>query len=265
MTQITPKIPVMILCGGMGTRLREETEYLPKPMVPIGGRPILWHIMKGFAAYGCVDFVLCLGYKGEKIREYFLNYHAINTDFTIDLGRNGGLQFHDGHHESGWRVTLADTGIDSMTGARVARAARYISGDRFFLTYGDGVANVNIADLVRHHEASGAVGTVTGITPSSRFGEIVADDHRVRSFSEKPRMHEGLINGGFFLFERKFFDYVSVDAGCILEREPLERLVVDGGLSVFKHQGFWQCMDTYRDYQLLEQLWQSGEAHWKVW
>jgi glucose-1-phosphate cytidylyltransferase len=257
---------VMILCGGMGTRLREETEILPKPMVEIGGgRPILWHIMKGYAAAGFSDFILCLGYKGLKIREYFLNYEAMHSDCTIELGRRESLVIHDGHQEASWRVTLVDTGLESQTGARLARAAKYVETDRFMLTYGDGVSNVDLAALLKFHERQRTIGTVTGVRPSSRFGELIAADAKVTSFSEKPRMHQGLINGGFFVFSRRFFDYVGPHADCVLEREPLERLVADGELSVFVHDGFWQCMDTPRDVQMLKQLWDSGQADWKTW
>ena len=261
-----PRVPVMILCGGMGTRLREETEILPKPMVEIGGgRPILWHIMKGYAAAGFSDFILCLGYKGSKIREYFLNYEAMHSDCTIELGRRESLVIHDGHQESNWRVTLVDTGLETQTGARVARAARYVDTDRFMLTYGDGVSNVDLAGLLAFHEQQRTIGTVTGVRPSSRFGELIAAGGKVCSFSEKPRMHQGLINGGFFVFSRRFFDYVGPQADCVLEREALERLVADGELSVFVHDGFWQCMDTPRDVLLLKQLWESGQADWKMW
>lgn len=258
-------IPVMILCGGMGTRLREETEYLPKPMVDIGGRPVLWHIMKGYAAHGFTDFILCLGYKGQKIREYFLDYEAMHSDFTIELGSKDRIQFHGRHEEVGWRVTVVDTGLETMTGARIARALPQVSGDRFMLTYGDGVADVDVPALVRFHEAQACVATVTGVRPSSRFGELLATGDRVSAFSEKPRMHEGLINGGFFVFERRVADYLSADEGCVLEREPMERLAAEGQLAVYRHEGFWQCMDTYRDYQHLKQQWESGRAAWKTW
>ena len=258
-------IPVMILCGGMGTRLREETELLPKPMVEIGGRPMLWHIMKGYAAHGFTDFILCLGYKGHKIREYFLHYEAMHSDFTIELGDRDRLEFHDRHHEAGWRVTVVDTGIETMTGARIMRALKHVTGDRFMLTYGDGVADIDLPALVRCHEVQGRVATVTGVRPSSRFGELFAAGDRVTTFSEKPRMHEGLINGGFFVFERRVADYLSLDPGCVLEAEPMERLAADGQLAVYRHEGFWQCMDTYRDLQQLKQRWESGDAAWKTW
>jgi glucose-1-phosphate cytidylyltransferase len=258
-------IKTVILCGGMGTRLREETEYRPKPMVEIGGRPILWHIMKSYAAHGFTDFVICLGYKGEQIKEYFLNYEAMNNDFTVELGHPESIAYHDGHQEKGWKVTLVDTGIQTMTGARVKRAGRYLTGDRFMLTYGDGVSDVNLRGLLAFHDQAGTLATVTGVHPRSRFGELLVNGSRVRQFSEKPETHEGLINGGFFVFERRVLDYLSDEPGCVLEREPLERLACDGQLSVYRHRGFWQCMDTYRDYQHLNTLWESGGAEWKTW
>jgi glucose-1-phosphate cytidylyltransferase len=255
----------LILCGGMGTRLREETEYRPKPMVEIGGRPILWHIMKCYAAHGFTDFVLCLGYKGETIKEYFLNYEAMNNDFTVELGKPNAVGYYDAHGENGWRVTLADTGLQTMTGARIKRASRYVSGERFMVTYGDGVADVDLRGLVAFHEQAKALVTVTGVHPSSRFGELLVEGNRVEQFSEKPQTHKGLINGGFFVFERKALEYLSDDADCVLEREPLERLAQAGQLAVYQHAGFWQCMDTYRDYQHLNHLWESGGAEWKQW
>ena len=255
----------LILCGGMGTRLREETEYRPKPMVEIGGRPILWHIMKCYAAHGFTDFVLCLGYRGDAIKEYFLNYEAMNNDFTVELGKANAVAYHDAHGENGWRVTLVDTGLQTMTGARIKRASRHVHGDRFMVTYGDGVSNVDLRKLVAFHERTGTLATVTGVHPSSRFGELLVDGHRVSQFSEKPQTHKGLINGGFFVFERRALEYLSDDVDCVLEREPLERLANDGQLSVYQHAGFWQCMDTYRDYQHLNQLWDSGGAEWKRW
>ena len=259
------RVQTVILCGGMGTRLREETEYRPKPMIEIGGRPILWHIMKGYAVHGFTDFVICLGYKGETIKEYFLNYEAMNNDFTVELGRPESLAFHDAHQENGWRVTLVDTGHAMMTGARVKRAAKYLTGDRFMLTYGDGVSNVDLRRLLAFHEQAGTLATVTGVHPSSRFGELLVTGARVDQFSEKPRTHAGIINGGFFVFERKALEYLSDDPSCVLESEPLERLAADGQLSVYLHDGFWQCMDTYRDYQQLNQLWDAGGAPWKQW
>jgi len=258
------QVPVLILCGGLGTRLREETEYRPKPMVEIGGRPILWHIMRTYAAHGFRDFVLLAGYRASQIKEYFLNYEALRRDFTITLGQHHAIEFHDGHGDENWRVTIADTGVPTMTGARIKRAARYVTGPRFMLTYGDGVADINITALMQAHMASGRVGTVTGVRPPSRYGELELDGARVTTFNEKPQLHEGVINGGFFVFERSFLDHLSEDSSCVLEREPLERLAAAGQLGVFRHDGFWQCMDTYRDSLMLNQLWDTGAAPWKV-
>jgi glucose-1-phosphate cytidylyltransferase len=256
---------VMILCGGMGTRLREETEIRPKPMVEIGGRPILWHIMKSYAVQGFTEFIVCLGYKGERIKEYFLDYEAMNNDFTVELGRRQSIEIHRGQEEHSWRVTLADTGYATMTGGRIRRAAKYLTGDRFMLTYGDGVSNVDLRRLLDFHLQQRTLATVTGVHPASRFGELLVSGERVRQFSEKPQTHDGVINGGFFVLERGALEYLSDDPSCVLEGEPLERLAAAGQLSVYRHEGFWQCMDTYRDYQLLNQLWESGGAEWKRW
>ncbi|MBE7480993.1 MAG: glucose-1-phosphate cytidylyltransferase [Polyangiaceae bacterium] len=255
----------VILCGGRGTRLREETEHKPKPMIELGGKPIIWHIMKMFAAHGITDFVLCLGYKGDVIKEYFLRYEAMSSDFTITLGRADQIEFHTPHSESGWRITLADTGPDAMTGARVKRVQRYVGNERFFLTYGDGVSDVDLDAVVRFHESHGQLGTVTGVRPPGRFGELAVEGDRVTSFSEKPPTAGGLINGGFFVFEPAFFDYLSSADDCILERAPLEQLSRDGRLQVYRHEGFWQCVDTFRDYELLNSLWNSGSPPWRVW
>ena len=262
---MTGVIPTLILCGGFGTRLREETEYRPKPMVEIGGRPILWHIMKSYSVHGFTDFVLLIGYRGERIREYFLNYEAMHRDFTITLGQPKSLKFHNDQQDEAWRITIVDTGLHTMTGARVKRAASHIAGRRFMVTYGDGVADIDVRGLLRAHERSGRLATVTGVRPPSRFGELVVEGDRVAQFSEKPQMQEGFVNGGFFVFEPGALDYLSDDPGCVLEREPLERLTHDGQLTVFQHTGFWQCMDTYRDFQLLNQLWDSGKAPWRTW
>ena len=262
---VSEQMKVVILCGGRGTRFREETEHRPKPMVDIGGKPILWHIMKHFAHHGLKDFVLCLGYKGERIKEYFLHYEAMNSDLTVTLGRGGSVALESRHAEDGWKITLADTGLDSLTGARVKRVARYLENGPFMLTYGDGVSDVDIGKLLAFHKASGTIGTVTGVSPPGRFGELSLHGDRVTSFTEKPEVGGGFINGGFFVFERAFLDYLSADESCILEREPLERLSRDGQLSVFRHPGFWQCIDTYRDYSLVSDLWSSGKAPWKTW
>jgi len=256
---------VVILCGGQGTRLREETEYRPKPMVTIGERPILWHIMKGYAHHGFREFVLCLGYKGDHIKEYFYDYEVLNNDFTVELGAERKVEVHRNHDEVGWKVTLADTGEHAMTGARVKRVARFLDGDRFMLTYGDGVADLDVQALLRFHESHGKIGTVTGVHPIARFGELRLDDGRVAAFNEKPQLKDNYINGGFFVFERAFLDYLDEDAGCILEREPLERLVADGQLMTYVHDGFWHCMDTFRDFKLLNEWWAGGAAPWKIW
>lgn len=255
---------VVILCGGMGTRIREYTESIPKPMVRIGGVPILLHIMQMYAAAGMNEFVLCLGYLGHEIRDYFLHYEANNRDFTVELGRPGSVQYHgDLASDPGWKVTLVETGAATMTGARLARAAKYLSpGETFAVTYGDGVADIPLADVLTFHRASGRTATVTGVRPPSRFGEIEHDRGLVKSFNEKPQVGSGLINGGFFFFEHAFLNYLSTEPSCILEREPLERCVHEGQLSVFEHAGFWQCMDTYRDWERLEAYWKNGDAPW---
>ncbi|RMF84372.1 MAG: glucose-1-phosphate cytidylyltransferase [Planctomycetota bacterium] len=258
----------VILCGGRGTRLREHTETRPKPMVEIGGRPILWHIMKYYAHFGVRDFVLCLGYLGHVIKDYFLNYQSMNSDVTVELGRVSKLTYHSlPHAEDGWKVTLADTGHDAQTGARVKRVSRYVLGHgTFAMTYGDGVSNVDLNAALRFHRAHGGLATITGVRPPSRYGELIARNGRVAAFSEKPQTGQGMINGGFFLFEPEFLDYIDDDdEGCMLERAPLERCAADGKLFVYEHTDFWQCMDTYRDWQRLEQLWQSGAAPWRVW
>lgn len=257
---------VVILCGGKGTRLREETELRPKPMVYIGDRPILWHIMKLYAHYGHNEFILCLGYKGEVIKNYFLNYQALTSDFTLAIGRSFGPVFHNSPPEEGWTVTLADTGLESQTGARVSRIRKYIRGDRFMLTYGDGLSDLDINKLIQFHLSHGKIGTVTGVRPPSRFGELGVDANgRVYEFNEKPQATAGLINGGFFVFERAIFDYLSDDESLVLEREPLQKLARDGQMVSYEHTGFWQPMDTYREYEYLNHLWATGKAPWKVW
>lgn len=255
---------VAVLCGGQGTRLREETEFRPKPLIDVGGRPILWHIMKTYAHYGFRDFVLCLGYRGNMIKEYFLNYEAMNNDFTICLGAMSEIRYHGLHDEQDFRVTLADTGADAMTGGRVKAIERYIDGDTFMLTYGDGVADVNICELLKFHQSHGKIATVTTVPPVSRFGILdVKESGRVTKFMEKPRS-EGWANAGYFIFNRRIFDYLS-GPQCILEREPLEKLVAEDQLMAYQHDGFFYAMDTYREYQHLNELWSKGQAPWKVW
>jgi glucose-1-phosphate cytidylyltransferase len=257
---------VVLLCGGKGTRLREETELKPKPMVAVGTKPIVWHIMKTFAAQGFNEFVLCLGYKGDVIKRWFLNYETENADFTMTLGkRDHGVEFHSNHHEEGWKITLADTGEDAMTGARVRKVAKYLGDEPFFLTYGDGVSDVDVRALLKFHREHGKLATVTGVRPPGRFGELALDGDAVSSFQEKPESGGGFINGGFFVMEPGALSYLTTDDSCILEREPLEKMSHDGQLMMFRHQGFWQCVDTYRDLTLVNDLWSRGRAPWKLW
>ena len=260
----SPIMKVVILCGGFGTRLREETEIKPKPMVEIGGKPILWHIMKTFAHHGYDEFVLCLGYRGDTIKNYFLNYAQLNNDFTVELG-TGDIQVHHNHEETNWKVTLVNTGPNAMTGARIKRIENYIDGDEFLLTYGDGVTDLNINELVDFHRSRNKIGTVTGVAPPSHYGELDVSGDDVISFQEKPDRKDYFISGGYFVFNRTIFNYLTADDDCVLERAPLEKLSKDGQLSVYSYKGFWQCMDTYRDYMFLNELWDQGEAKWKVW
>ena len=255
---------VVLLAGGLGTRLREETEYRPKPMVNIGTKPILWHIMKTYDHYGFNDFIICLGYKGQVIKEYFLNYEVMNSDFTVNLGKRDKLLIHNGHSESDWTITLADTGEKTHTGGRIKKIEKYVKEDTFLLTYGDAVCDVNISDLLKFHRAHGKIGTVTGIHLHSRFGELHIDSHCVKRFSEKPESKE-YVNGGFFVFNRKFFSYLTESDECTLENEPLNQLTQEGELMVYPHEGFWQCCDTYREMELLNQMWASSCPPWKVW
>ena len=256
---------VVILCGGLGTRLREETEFIPKPMVEIGGKPILWHIMKIYAYYGFREFILCLGYKGEMIKDYFLNYEEMNDDFTIRLGKPNSIDFHSNHSEDGWKVTLADTGENAMTGSRIKQIEKYIDEEEFMATYGDGLADIDINRLLELHRKQKKISTLTGVHPISRFGEVIEDRGIVKEFIEKPQLSEGYINGGFFVFKRKFFDYLTADNNCVLEKGPLEKMVREKELSIYPHDGFWQCMDTYRDHRDLQEIWQKGNVPWKVW
>ena len=255
----------VILCGGKGTRLHEETEFRPKPMVNIGGRPILWHIIKIYAHYGVREFITCLGYRGGMIKEYFLAYEAMNSDFTVHLGRSQRVEFHGAHLEQDYAVTLADTGEETMTGGRVKRIERYVDDDdTFMLTYGDGVADVNIHALLDFHRSHGKIATMTVVRPISRFGVVGLDNRfEVTSFVEKPELN-GWISAGFFVFDRKVFDYLGGD-DCVLEQEPLRQLAAEGQLMGYRHEGSFFAMDTYRDYKALNELWDSGKAPWKVW
>ena len=257
-------LSVVLLCGGFGTRLREETEFKPKPMVEIGGKPILWHIMKTYRHYGCRNFVLCLGYRGDVIRHYFLNYHRRNSDFTVDMATGDVTTLSAGAAED-WNVSLVETGADALTGLRIKRALRHVKGDTFFATYGDGVADVDMDGLLHHHRRTGRLATVTAVHPSSRFGELAVDGDCVKNFREKPQVAEGWINGGFFVFERQAFGSMTDADNIALEQGILEVLAGDNELSVYRHPGFWQCMDTYREMQLLNEMWASGRAPWHVW
>ena len=254
---------VVLLAGGLGTRLREETDVKPKPMVEVGNHPILWHIMKTYAFYGHSDFVVCAGYKGEVIKNWFANFRVLNSDFTVSFKDTVNIKFHSELEENGWNATIADTGAETMTGGRIKRVEKYIGNETFLCTYGDGLADVDIAKLLAFHKSHGKIATLTTVKPVSRFGVLDIDsDHRVESFKEKPQA-EGFINGGFFVFEPEIFDYL--DENCVLEQEPLRKLADDGQLMAFHHEGFWQPMDTYRELTILNELWKSGNAPWKVW
>ncbi|HXN87007.1 MAG TPA: glucose-1-phosphate cytidylyltransferase [Candidatus Binataceae bacterium] len=254
---------VVILAGGLGTRLREETEYKPKPMVEIGGRPIIWHIMKTYAHYGFEDFVICLGYKGDMIRDYFLNYKTRQCDFTVHLGA-GAVEVYGGHAEASWRVTLVETGMSTATGGRIKRVGPYLGNSPFMVTYGDGVADIDLGRQLEFHRQRRLLGTVTGVRPASRYGELAANDGLVRIFQEKPQVHTGWINGGFLTLEPAVLDMISGDDDS-LESGLLPRLAREGQLAMYEHCGFWQCMDTYREYTQLEEAWNRGAAPWKVW
>lgn len=253
---------VVLLAGGLGTRLAEETEIRPKPMVEIGERPILWHIMKHYAYYGFKEFIVALGYKGEAIKRYFLDYRSVNGNLSISLA-TGHVQVHEPHCED-WLVHLVETGADTLTGGRVKRLERWLRDGTFMVTYGDGLSDVDLRELLGFHRSHGRVATVTAVRPPARFGELVFDGDLVARFTEKPQIGEGWINGGFLVFEPAVFAYLSGDQSS-LEADALERLAADGQLAAYRHHGFWQCMDTLRDKRLLEGLWQAGRAPWKVW
>ena len=253
----------IVLAGGLGTRLREETEFRPKPMVEVGGRPILWHIMKHLGQFDITDFIIAAGYKADMVKQYFLDYNARNNDFTIDLGRPGALTLHGEHGETDWRVTVADTGPDTLTGGRVLKAARYLESGPFMVTYGDGVSNVDVDALLSCHRANGRIATVTSTQPTSRYGVMnLEDSGQVIEFREKPQL-DGWINIGYFVMEQEALDYL--DPHQPLETGPLEALTRAGELAAYRHTGFWQPMDTYREAQMLNELWDSGEAPWKTW
>ncbi len=257
---VQPK--AVILAGGLGTRLAEETEVKPKPMVEIGGQPILWHIMKHYAHYGVHEFVVALGYKGEMIKRYFRDYYGLSGSLTVNLA-NGNLLSRQQHAED-WIVHLTETGEDSMTGGRVKRLEPLLGRESFFLTYGDGVANVDLKQLLKFHRAHGRIATVTAVRPPARFGGLLFDGDLVTSFTEKAQVGEGWINGGFLVFEPEIFDYLAGDSSS-LEADALERLAHEGQLVAYRHDDFWQCMDTLRDKRQLQRLWENGRAPWRVW
>ncbi|MHB1504107.1 MAG: glucose-1-phosphate cytidylyltransferase [Acidimicrobiales bacterium] len=268
-------LPVVVLCGGMGTRLMEETSVIPKPLVSIGGRPLLWHLMRSYGAFGCERFVLCLGYRGEAIKRFVLDYRLMQRSFTLEVG-SGHVELVDGGADSpagpasgfpgeNWTVSCVDTGLSAMTGARLARVRRFVDGSRFFLTYGDGLSDVDLDGLLAFHEAQGAIVTLTAVAPTPRFGDLEIDGPWVGRFAEKERQGGTWVNGGFFVCEPEVFDYLDDDDSCVLEREPLERLAKEGRLAAYRHDGFWQCMDTMHDREQLEEIWASGAPWAERW
>jgi glucose-1-phosphate cytidylyltransferase len=267
MSRDTPieQMPVVVLAGGMGTRLREETEHLPKPLVEIGERPILWHIMKLYGHHGAHRFLICLGYKSWQIKQFFLQYHEQGADLTVHIGSEEPPTFHDSPVTEDWEVTLAETGLTTGTGGRLWRVRDYVDTDTFMFTYGDGIGRVDVAALLDFHRSHDRIGTVTGVHPTSRYGEMKVTDGVVTDFDEKPSTAEGYVSGGFFVFQREFFDYLDDDPELMFERAPLQQLARDGELAVFPHSGFWMGMDTFREFTELNRLWAAGDAPWKVW
>jgi glucose-1-phosphate cytidylyltransferase len=253
----------VLLAGGFGTRMKEETEFRPKPMVEIGGKPVLWHIMKMLAHQGIKDFIICAGYKSEYIKTYFANYGTANLDFTVTLGHPDSIVYHGSHDEFEWTVTVVDTGLETMTGGRIKRIQEFVGDERFFCTYGDGIADVDIRGLIEYHEAHGKLATLTTTQLRSRFGVVDTDDNgNVYQFREKPMVND-LVNIGYFIFEPQVFDFLGTNS--VLEEEPLRKLAEVGAIAAFRHSGFWQPMDTQREYQSLNEMWNSGNAPWKVW
>ena len=255
---------VIILAGGLGTRISEESHLKPKPMITIGEQPILWHIMKYYSSFGFHDFIICCGYKGHMIKEYFADYYLYRSDVTFDFSAENHMTIHSNIAEP-WRVTLVDTGLNTQTGARVKRVQKYVGAETFMLTYGDGVSNIDLNALLRQHEASGKTVTLTGIQPGGRFGVLDLEGQTVTGFREKAKEDGGWINGGFMVMEPGVFDYLSLREDCVMEQKPMEALAHDGQLGIYKHNGFWQCMDTQRDRSQLEAVWSSGNAPWAPW
>lgn len=258
---------VVILCGGLGTRIRDASETLPKPMLPIGTMPIVWHVMKGFASFGLNSFVLSIGYKGRILKDFFINYQTTTSDLRVRLGKAGGVEVLGPTRDEDWEVVLADTGEATMTGGRISGVRRYVESDDVFLvTYGDGVGNVDIGALVDFHRSHGKIATVTAVRPPGRFGEMNLAGVSVRSFAEKPQAEDGWINGGFFVFDaQRIWDYLGDDKGCVLELEPMQKLVADGELAAYRHEDFWQPIDTLREFKLLNRLWDQDAPPWKTW
>ncbi len=255
---------VIILAGGWGTRLGHRTDLIPKPMVRIGNRPIIWHIMKIYSYYGYNDFIICLGVKGEIIKDYFFHYEMKSKDFTVDLS-NGNIKYYNGHKDTNWKVTLVDTGLNTLKGARIKRVEKYLDSKINMITYGDGVADINLTDLIDFHKSHGKIITITGVYPPARFGEVLEDNGKVRSFQEKPQTSVGMINGGFMVFNIELLDYLTIDESCDFEYGALEELTKKGEVMVYKHEGNWECMDHERDVHHLNKLWNIHEAFWKVW
>ncbi|MCP4265472.1 MAG: glucose-1-phosphate cytidylyltransferase [Candidatus Brocadiaceae bacterium] len=256
---------IIILCGGKGTRLSEETSERPKPMVEIGNRPILWHIMKYYSHFGCNRFILALGYKGEYIKNYFYNYRILSSDFTLDMHPEKDPIIHDMGNESHWEIVFVDTGLNTLKGGRIKRVEQHVKSENFHVTYGDGLCDINIKDLENYHVSHKKTGTVTGVHPPSRFGEMSIEGDTVTHFEEKPQLSTGRINGGFFVFNRHLFEYLSTDEDCDFEFGPLQKIARAGELKVRKHDGFWQCMDTVRERDYLNNLWHSDDSPWKIW
>lgn len=252
----------IILCGGKGTRMREETEYRPKPLVPVGGKPILWHIMKIYSYYGINDFILCTGYKGDMIKQYFMEMYWRNNDFTINMKGNKPIEYHTKEDEN-WNITIVDTGEETLTAGRIKKVIKYIDEDDFLMTYGDGVSDINLNKLMEHHKEKGAIATITGVHPMSVFGVIEIADGKAKSFKEKPRLDD-VINGGFMVLNKKVLDYIPKE-DCMFEEEPLKALAKDNQLSVYEHIGFWKAIDTFKDVEEVNKMWNKGDRPWKIW